>query len=235
MRSGRAAALAVLGLVALATAMVAVVGTQLAGPSSEGEDVETVGGPYQYGRIEDDAESADAGYSALMWGDDGPAVEDELQDAPAEGGSQGAAAEDELHDAPAEGESQNAVIEGEVQGASFDAPFPPLASAQRWRFGSYRKSGIQESWVYEADGEVSSLAIAVLQDLEAGHAVLVESGYLDLNETAWGCACELPDKQGSLAVTIMMPRMSRSDQSDDATRVRIVCYSAHELEEAMSA
>ncbi|MGI6221260.1 MAG: hypothetical protein ACOYIP_05270 [Coriobacteriales bacterium] len=111
---------------------------------------------------------------------------------------------------------------------NLDMPEPPIDVPFEWNPIESKADGLTTTWRYRVRGAAEDAARTLLPLLEASGASLVESGYLDMGGSAWGCVCSLPDDAGSLVITLLPARDADDDRDLEAT---IVMHEAPDWEE----
>ena len=104
---------------------------------------------------------------------------------------------------------------------------PAMEVPTDWVFEQCKYTQTGSVWIYETSNDVDSAAMQALNALQSANTTLVESYYLDLSQTAWGCVAKLPDELGSAVVTLIPVHVYEDDESfTDVLSARIVVYNA---------
>lgn len=97
----------------------------------------------------------------------------------------------------------------------------PIDIPVGWSFTGCTSTGNGTTWTYESLEDASQCATAVLEALESSGASLMESGYLDISNKAWGCAADMNDGSSSVMVT-MIPNNGSNEEAKLVIRVVVL-------------
>ena len=104
-----------------------------------------------------------------------------------------------------------------------DPPVSLIDPDETWIFTGFNETSICRVWSYKTTEDSRTCGQHVLSQLEAIGGTILESGYLDLGRSAWGCAFD-PCDGTSLVVTMIPQDLGAEVSSENELHIAVTQY-----------